>query len=159
MQLAVVGTGYVGLVTAACFAEMGYRVACHDINSERVHALQRGEVPFFEPQLPELVLRGLATQRLSFTCDLKEVLTNVSACFLAVPTPSLPDGSCDLSYLLQASTQIAEQLETSCVVVIKSTAAIGTGQKIQQKICEILQRRGVSFSCDVVSNPEFLKET
>jgi len=158
MQLLIVGTGYVGLVTGACFAEMGHKVVCLDIDHAKIQNLQKGVVPIFEPGLTELVQRNLAMGRLSFTTDYAAAVKNCSVCFIAVPTPSAADGSCDISYILSAAEEIALHMQNDCLMVIKSTVPVGTAFQVKKRAQEILEKRGVAFACEVVSNPEFLKE-
>lgn len=156
MQILIVGTGYVGLVTGACFAEMGHNVICLDIDEKKINHLNQGFIPIFEPGLDELVKRNLQQKRLKFTTDYKQAVIESKVCFIAVPTPSLPDGSCDISYVLTAAKQIAEHLNAYTIIVNKSTVPVGTAQKVRQTIEEA--RKGETLSFDVVSNPEFLKE-
>lgn len=156
MQILIVGTGYVGLVTGACFAEMGHNVICLDIDEKKINLLNQGLIPIFEPGLDELVKRNLQQKRLKFTTDYAQAVKASKVCFIAVPTPSLPDGACDISYVLTAARQIAEHLNEYKIIVNKSTVPVGTAQKVREAIESV--RKGETLSFDVVSNPEFLKE-
>lgn len=158
MHILVVGTGYVGLVTGACFAEMGHTVTCLDIDASKIDLLQQGVIPFYEPGLQEMVLRNAASKRLLFTSSYSEAVLSASVCFLAVPTPSDSLGACDLSYFLSAAKRIAEKMDGYRLIVNKSTVPPGTAKQIAELMGTILDLRGVDFSFDVVSNPEFLKE-
>ncbi len=157
MKILIIGTGYVGLVTAACFAEMGHHVICLDIDPRKIAMLQEGIIPFYEPGLEELVERNTEAGRLHFTLDPTHI-QEVSLCFIAVPTPSLQDGSCDLSYVLKVGRTIGEQMRGELIIVNKSTSPVGTTEQLRLGVEEILQQRGVSYPFEVVSNPEFLKE-
>lgn len=155
MHILMVGTGYVGLVTGACFAEMGHMVTCLDINEEKINMLKKGEIPIFEPGLDELVKRNLAQKRLKFTTDYAKAVSEAKVCFIAVPTPSRPDGSCDISYVESAAKEIAKHMNGYKIIVNKSTVPVGTAARVA---AVIRQERGDSVPFDVVSNPEFLKE-
>lgn len=155
MQILMVGTGYVGLVTGACFAEMGHMVTCLDINKEKIDMLAKGIVPIFEPGLDELVKRNLQQKRLRFTSDYAKAVADASVCFIAVPTPSRPDGSCDISYVEAAAREIAKHMNGYKIIVNKSTVPVGTADLVKSVI---RQERSDSVAFDVVSNPEFLKE-
>ena len=153
MKIAVVGTGYVGLVTGTCFAEMGNQVACVDIDEEKVARMRRGEVPIYEPGLQELFGRNLEDGRLSFTTDLKEGVAGAEIIFLALPTPPNEDGSADLSYVLGVAKQLGPLLKDYTVVINKSTVPVGTAEKVRAAIAKKAQTE-----FDVASNPEFLRE-
>lgn len=155
MQILIVGTGYVGLVTGACFAEMGHMVTCLDINKEKIDMLLKGIVPIFEPGLDEIVKRNLQQKRLRFTTDYAKAVTDAAVCFIAVPTPSRIDGSCDISYVESAARDIAKHMNGYKIIVNKSTVPVGTAARVKAVIQE---ERGNSCAFDVVSNPEFLKE-
>ncbi len=151
----MVGTGYVGLVTGACFAEMGHTVTCLDIDEEKIAGLLKGEVPIFEPGLNEIVKRNLAQKRLKFTCDYKSAVQGAKVCFIAVPTPSSVDGSCDISYVEAATREIAKHINDYKIIVNKSTVPVGTANRVTK----VMQEEGISTDLfDIVSNPEFLKE-
>jgi UDPglucose 6-dehydrogenase len=158
MQILIIGTGYVGLVTGACFAEMGHTVMCLDINAQKIADLQRGIIPIFEPGLEELVKRNMAQKRLFFTTDYKKGVPFAGVCFIAVPTPSREDGSCDTGYVESAARSIAKVMNESKIVVNKSTVPVGTAALVARCISEELRNRKRNISFDVVSNPEFLKE-
>ncbi|MFN8292442.1 MAG: UDP-glucose/GDP-mannose dehydrogenase family protein [Chitinophagales bacterium] len=153
MKIAVVGTGYVGLVTGTCFAETGNHVTCIDINEEKVQKLKNGEVPIFEPELDLLFERNVKQGRLSFTTSLEQGVEGAKVIFLALPTPPGEDGSADLKYVLAVASQLGKILKEYAVVVNKSTVPVGTAEKVRQAIA---QHAAVEF--DVVSNPEFLRE-
>lgn len=158
MKIAIVGTGYVGLVTGTCFAEIGVNVVCVDTNAEKIDALKKGVIPIYENGLEEMVLRNAKAGRLNFTTSLEECLDEVDVVFSAVGTPPDEDGSADLSYVLQVAHTIGRNLQKYVLVVTKSTVPVGTAQKVRDAIREELERRGVDIPFDVASNPEFLKE-
>lgn len=158
MKIAVVGIGYVGLVSAACFADLGVEVYCVDINKERIERLKEGIIPIYEPGLEELVLRGTERGRLHFHTDISEVLDKVEIIFIAVGTPSDEDGSADLSHVLGVAKTIGQSLNQYCLVVTKSTVPVGTSKLVEDCIRQELSARGVAIDFDVASNPEFLKE-
>lgn len=158
MNIAIVGTGYVGLVSGTCFAETGANVTCVDVDASKIERLQKGEIPIYEPGLDELVKKNVAAGRLKFTTDLTTVLDDVQIVFSAVGTPPDEDGSADLKYVLQVARTIGQHLNHYVVVVTKSTVPVGTARKVRQAIEEELEKRGVEVDFDVASNPEFLKE-
>lgn len=158
MNIAIVGTGYVGLVTGACFADTGVNVTCVDVDENKVEALKQGRVPIYEPGLDELVAKNYKAGRLKFTTSLEEVLNGQDVVFCAVGTPPDEDGSADLKYVLQVSRTIGQHLNKYLVVVTKSTVPVGTASKIRNAINEELAKRGADVEFDVASNPEFLKE-
>ena len=158
MKIAIVGTGYVGLVSGTCFAEMGVDVTCVDVDVDKVERLRRGEVPIYEPGLEEMVLRNTRAGRLKFTTDLTECLDHVEIVFSAVGTPPDEDGSADLSYVLEVARTFGRHITRYTVLVTKSTVPVGTARKVREAILSELDRRGVDVPFDVASNPEFLKE-
>ena len=158
MNIAVVGTGYVGLVSGACFADTGANVTCVDVDADKIERLKNGEIPIYEPGLDELVKKNFSAGRLKFTTDLTSVLDDVQIVFSAVGTPPDEDGSADLKYVLQVARTIGQNLNHYVVVVTKSTVPVGTAKKVRRTIEEELQKRGVDIEFDVASNPEFLKE-
>lgn len=158
MKIAIVGTGYVGLVTGACFAEMGTVVYCVDVNKEKIENLKKGVIPIYEPGLEDLVNRNAQAKRLLFTTELKECLDKVEVVFCAVGTPPDEDGSADLSYVLEVAREVGRSMNKYLLVVTKSTVPVGTACKIKQAIREELEKRGVEIDFDIASNPEFLKE-
>ena len=158
MNIAVVGTGYVGLVSGACFADTGANVTCVDVDADKIERLKNGEIPIYEPGLDELVKKNFSAGRLKFTTDLTSVLDDVQIVFSAVGTPPDEDGSADLKYVLQVARTIGQNLNHYVVVVTKSTVPVGTAKKVRHTIEEELQKRGVDIEFDVASNPEFLKE-
>ena len=158
MKLCIIGTGYVGLVSAACFAEMGNTVTCVDVNPAVVEKLNAGSVHIFEPGLEPMVRHSRADGRLTFTTRLEEGIANADCAFICVGTPPQPDGSCDLSYVRQVACEIGRHMQKDLVVVDKSTVPVGTADEVRALIDKELAARGVSYQVDVVSNPEFLKE-
>ena len=158
MNIAIVGTGYVGLVSGTCFAEMGSHVTCVDVDAQKIEKLKNGEMPIYEPGLEELVRRNVGYGRLRFTTDLTEVLDDVEVVFSAVGTPPDEDGSADLKYVLAVARQFGQHINKYTILVTKSTVSVGTAQKVKAAIQEELDKRGVQVPFDVASNPEFLKE-
>lgn len=158
MNIAIVGTGYVGLVSGACFAEMGVNVTCVDVDELKIKELILGRIPIYEPGLDELVLRNQKESRLNFTTDFTSVIDDVEVVFSAVGTPPDEDGSADLQYVLAVARQFGQNIKKYSVLVTKSTVPVGTAKKVKRVIEEELQKRGVDIPFDVVSNPEFLKE-
>lgn len=158
MKIAIVGTGYVGLVSGTCFAEMGVNVTCVDVDKDKIKKLQEGIVPIYEPGLEELVQRNSREGRLSFSTEIKDCLNEVDIVFSAVGTPPDEDGSADLSYVLQVAREVGANMNHYLVLVTKSTVPVGTAQKVKAVVKEELEKRGLSIDFDVASNPEFLKE-
>ena len=158
MNIAIVGTGYVGLVSGTCFAEMGVNVTCVDIDEEKVDKLRRGVIPIYEPGLDEMVRRNVDAGRLRFTTDLTEVLDDVEVVFSAVGTPPDEDGSADLKYVLAVAETFGRNVNKYTILVTKSTVPVGTAEKVKQRVRAELDKRGVDVEFDVASNPEFLKE-
>ena len=158
MDIAIVGTGYVGLVSGTCFAEMGVNVTCVDVNQAKIESLQKGQIPIYEPGLDEMVLRNQREGRLHFTTDLASVLDSVEMVFSAVGTPPDEDGSADLQYVLAVARTFGQNIKKYTVLVTKSTVPVGTAKKVKAVIQEELDKRGEKIPFDVASNPEFLKE-
>jgi UDPglucose 6-dehydrogenase len=158
MKITIIGTGYVGLVSGACFSEAGVVVSCVDISSEKINKLKEGIIPIYEPGLEAIVKRNLEKGRLSFTTDLEEGLKESEAVFIAVGTPPGEDGSADLQHVLSAATDIGKLMKDYLVIVTKSTVPIGTSEKVRETVRAALKKRGVTIPFDVASNPEFLKE-
>lgn len=158
MNIAIVGTGYVGLVSGTCFAEMGVNVTCVDIDESKINRLLNGEIPIYEPGLDEMVLRNYREGRLKFTTDLTTVLDDVEIVFSAVGTPPDEDGSADLKYVLEVARTVGRNMKKYVLLVTKSTVPVGTAKKVKAAIQEELDKRGVNIPFDVASNPEFLKE-
>lgn len=162
MKILIVGTGYVGLVTGACFAEMGHHVISLDVDKEKIQKLKELEshhhFPIYEPGLEEIVKRNVQAKRLEFTTDYAYGVNNAFFCFIAVSTPPTEDGSADLSYVKQAAGQIAEHMDGYKIIVNKSTVPVGSAKTVTDVIASTLKKRGCHFAFDVVSNPEFLKE-
>ena len=158
MQIAVVGTGYVGLVTGACFTEMGNHVTCVDVDAAKLERLREGILPIYEPGLEDVVRAGMEAGLLRFTTEIEEALERAEYVFIAVGTPPGEDGSADLRYVLEVARDVGRHLKQSAVIVNKSTVPVGTAELVNRTIREEMQRRGVDIPYEVVSNPEFLKE-
>ncbi len=158
MRIAIVGTGYVGLVSGTCFAEMGADVTCVDIDKDKISRLEKGDIPIYEPQLDEMVLRNVKECRLHFTTDLRACLDDVEVVFSAVGTPPDEDGSADLKYVLDVARTVGKNMKDYVLLVTKSTVPVGTAAKVRAVIKEELDARGLDIPFDVASNPEFLKE-
>ncbi|MEE1022155.1 MAG: UDP-glucose/GDP-mannose dehydrogenase family protein [Muribaculaceae bacterium] len=158
MNIAIVGTGYVGLVSGACFAEMGIDVTCVDIDTSKIDRLRKGEIPIYEPGLEDMVRRNVEAGRLHFTTSLAETLPTVEVVFSAVGTPPDEDGSADLSYVLDVAREFGRNISRYTLLVTKSTVPVGTAAKVREAIAEELRKRGEQIPFDVASNPEFLKE-
>lgn len=158
MNIAIVGTGYVGLVSGTCFAEMGVNVTCVDIDQEKINRLLKGDIPIYEPGLDDLVMRNVKEGRLHFTTDLAAILDNVEIVFSAVGTPPDEDGSADLQYVLAVAKTFGQNIKKYTVLVTKSTVPVGTAKKVKAAIQSELDKRNVDIPFDVASNPEFLKE-
>ena len=158
MNIAIVGTGYVGLVSGTCFAEMGVNVTCVDVNEAKINSLLSGRIPIYEPGLEEMVLRNHKEGRLHFTTDIRTCLDEVDVVFSAVGTPPDEDGSADLTYVLEVAREVGRYMNKYLVLVTKSTVPVGTARKVKAAIREELDKRGVDIEFDVASNPEFLKE-
>ncbi len=158
MKIAVVGTGYVGLVSGTCFAEVGVNVTCVDVNEAKINSLLKGEIPIYEPGLEDMVLRNYREGRLNFTTDITSCLDSVEIIFSAVGTPPDEDGSADLQYVLDVARTVGRHMTKYILLVTKSTVPVGTAKKVKAAIQEELDLRGVDIPFDVASNPEFLKE-
>ena len=158
MNLTVIGTGYVGLVTGACFSEMGNIVTCIDIDETKIKNLKKGVIPIYEPGLEAMVVKNIKTKSLRFSTKLKDGLTKAEIVFIAVGTPMGADGSADLQYVLSVAEQLGQEMKKSLVVVDKSTVPVGTGDKVKAVIQRELDKRGAAIDFHIVSNPEFLKE-
>jgi UDPglucose 6-dehydrogenase len=158
MKIAIVGTGYVGLVSGTCFAEMGVNVTCVDVDASKIENLIKGIIPIYEPGLEDMVLRNVKADRLHFTTKLTDVLDEVQVVFSAVGTPPDADGSADLKYVLEVARSIGQNMKQYMLLVTKSTVPVGTATLVRQTIQAELDKRGVSIQFDVASNPEFLKE-
>ncbi|MBQ9147469.1 MAG: UDP-glucose/GDP-mannose dehydrogenase family protein [Rikenellaceae bacterium] len=158
MKIAIVGTGYVGLVSGTCFAEMGADVTCIDVDKRKIEMLRKGQIPIYEPGLEELVARNVADGRLHFSTELGECLDEVEIVFSAVGTPPDEDGSADLRYVLEVAREFGRKINRYTLLVTKSTVPVGTAQKVRQAVAEELAARGAEVEFDVASNPEFLKE-
>lgn len=158
MNIAIVGTGYVGLVSGTCFAEMGVNVTCVDIDKNKIKKLLNGEIPIYEPGLEDMVKKNLVAGRLHFTTDLTSVIDDVEIVFSAVGTPPDEDGSADLQYVLNVAKTFGQNIKKYTLLVTKSTVPVGTAAKVKQAVKEELAKRGEDIPFDVASNPEFLKE-
>lgn len=158
MKISVVGTGYVGLVTGTCFAEVGIDVHCVDIDKQKIDNLNKGIIPIYEPGLEEMVQRNVEKKRLFFTTDLAPTLDDCQVVFSAVGTPPDEDGSADLKYVLEVARQVGENMKAYLMIVTKSTVPVGTAEKVRATVLEAQKKRGVNIPFDVASNPEFLKE-
>ena len=158
MQIAVVGVGYVGLVTGACFADLGNIVWCVDVDKEKISSLKRGNIPIYEPGLEELVERTLASENLRFTTDIREAIEEAAICFIAVGTPPREDGSADLQYVLAVAREIGQAMRHHMYIINKSTVPVGTARLVRKQVQNELDQRGSNLTFDVISNPEFLKE-
>ncbi|MEM8937759.1 MAG: UDP-glucose/GDP-mannose dehydrogenase family protein [Bacteroidota bacterium] len=158
MNLTVIGTGYVGLVSGTCFAEMGNKVTCVDVDETKIEKLKNGIIPIYEPGLEAMVLRNIKNNTLFFDTDLKKHLNKCDVAFIAVGTPMGEDGSADLKYVLQVAKEIGQNIDSSLIVVDKSTVPVGTADKVRDVIERELEKRNLHIDFDVVSNPEFLKE-
>ncbi|MEB3004923.1 UDP-glucose/GDP-mannose dehydrogenase family protein [Capnocytophaga sp. G2] len=158
MKIAVIGTGYVGLVSGTCFAEVSNTVTCVDVNVQKIENLKKGIIPIYEPGLEAMVLNNIANKNLFFTTDIAQAIRQVEVVFIAVGTPMGEDGSADLQYVLSVAQSIGEAMQQHLIIVNKSTVPVGTADKIKEVIDLVLKKRGVSIAFDIVSNPEFLKE-
>ena len=158
MNIAIIGTGYVGLVSGACFAEMGVNVTCVDVDKQKIDNLANGIVPIYEPNLTDMVIKNHSADRLHFSTDLKSCLSDVEVLFCAVGTPPDEDGAADLRYVLDVARTVGQNIDKYILFVTKSTVPVGTARKVKAVIAEELSRRGVDVEFDVASNPEFLKE-
>lgn len=158
MNIAVVGTGYVGLVTGTCFAEMGNTVYCVDVNADKIKALKKGRIPIYEPNLEQMVKNNYKQESLKFTTDIKEALKVCNLCFIAVGTPMGEDGSADLHYVKNVASEIGKYMTQHMYIVDKSTVPVGTAKLVRKTVQEELKKRKKRLTFDVISNPEFLKE-
>ncbi len=158
MNLTVIGTGYVGIVSGTCFAEMGNNVTCVDVDKKKISNLKEGIIPIYEPGLEAMVKRNVQNKTLQFSTNLQDHLNSCDIAFIAVGTPMGEDGSADLKYVLQVAREIGQHMQHSLIVVDKSTVPVGTADKVKEAIQKELDQRGLSITFDVVSNPEFLKE-
>lgn len=158
MNIAIVGTGYVGLVSGTCFSELGLNVVCVDVDEKKIEILNKGIIPIYEPGLERMVMRNVAADRLRFSSSLKEVLNEVDVVFIAVGTPPGEDGSADMRYVLEVAKTIGENINTYKLIVVKSTVPVETSERVRSTIQKELDNRKADVEFDVASNPEFLKE-
>jgi len=158
MNVTIFGTGYVGLVTGACLADMGHHVLCVDVDARKVEGLKKGVIPIYEPGLDGIVTANVAAGQLNFTTSAAEGVAHAEIQFIAVGTPPDEDGSADLKYVLAVATSIAQHMQSNKVIVNKSTVPVGTADKVTATVRQVLEQRGAAVSFEVVSNPEFLKE-
>ncbi|MEA4994953.1 MAG: UDP-glucose/GDP-mannose dehydrogenase family protein [Petrimonas sp.] len=158
MNITIIGTGYVGLVSGTCFSELGLNVVCVDVNEKKIEDLKKGIIPIYEPGLERMVLRNVAADRLRFTTSLKDVLDDVDVVFIAVGTPPDEDGCADMRYVLDVAKTIGENINSYKLVVIKSTVPVGTSERVRESIQNKLDDRNINIEFDIASNPEFLKE-
>src|SRR5574344_1602441 len=158
MNIAIVGTGYVGLVSGTCFSEMGIDVTCVDVDIDKINRLIAGNIPIYEPGLDDMVKRNVEAGRLHFTTDLRDCLDKVEIVFSAVGTPPDEDGSADLKYVLAVARTFGQNIKKYTLLVTKSTVPVGTAKKVKDAILDELKKRGEDIPFDVASNPEFLKE-
>ena len=158
MKITIVGSGYVGLVTGACFSEVGIDVVCVDINQQKIENLNKGIIPIYEPGLEDMILRNMKKGRLQFTTNIAEAMTDSEVLFIAVGTPPDEDGSADLKYVLAVAADCGKYMNDYMLVVTKSTVPVGTAEKVRNAVAQELRKRNVNIPFDVASNPEFLKE-
>ncbi|HIP44895.1 MAG TPA: UDP-glucose/GDP-mannose dehydrogenase family protein, partial [Sulfurospirillum arcachonense] len=158
MKISIIGTGYVGLVSGTCFAQMGNSVTCVDIDEKKVKDLESGIIPIYEPGLEEMVLENTKSKTLKFTTDIKQALDISDICFIAVGTPMGEDGSADLKYVLAVAESIGEHMTKHTYIIDKSTVPVGTADKVRKEVQLALDKRNSNLTFDVISNPEFLKE-
>src|SRR5690554_5002028 len=158
MNIAIVGTGYVGLVSGTCFSELGLNIVCVDVNEQKIEDLKKGIIPIYEPGLERMVMRNVAADRLRFSTLLKDELDNVEVIFIAVGTPPGENGSADMSYVLEVAKTIGDNINSYKLVVVKSTVPVGTSERVRSAIQTELDYRKEDIEFDVASNPEFLKE-
>ncbi|MGB2149044.1 MAG: nucleotide sugar dehydrogenase, partial [Cobetia amphilecti] len=158
MKITIFGSGYVGLVTGTCLADVGHDVVCMDVDAAKIEGLKQGEIPIYEPGLEGMLLRNVEAGRLSFTTDAREAVEHGVLQFIAVGTPPDEDGSADLKYVLAVAGTIGEHMNDYKVIIDKSTVPVGTADRVTARVAEVLAERGESVDFDVCSNPEFLKE-
>ena len=158
MKITIIGSGYVGLVSGTCFAEIGNNVTCVDIDASKINNLRKGKIPIYEPGLENLILKNIKNRKFIFTTNLREALKDTEISFIAVGTPMGQDGSADLQYVLSVAKSIGEKMKNNMIVVNKSTVPIGTADKVKAVIQKELELRDSNIKFNVVSNPEFLKE-